>query len=203
MGWKKQKGNPILIILRAFLHPLAHTFFLGVGGGLIISRAVGERALERLDKRAVVGLERDDESCMLKECEVISELEVSSGGLVIVAAYIRATERQQWLDMILITHVRVRKDNVIRVGNHIAAARSEPDGKKRSDEDERKRKTKKHTNDEIWNSYLQIYARDSHSAACGQEETSEFHAYSCPNAWSCSRCVIHFRDWICLRTQAT
>ena len=119
-----------LIILRAFLHPQAHAFFLGVGGGLIIGRAVGERAFERLNERAVVWLERNDESCMLKESEVIGELEVSSGGLVVVTADIRATERQQWLYVILITHVRVRKDDIIRIGNDIAAAGCEPAGEK-------------------------------------------------------------------------
>lgn len=135
---------------------------------------MGERTFERLNERAVVWLERDDESCMLKESEVIGKAEVSGGSLVIVAAYIRAAERQQWLYVILITHVRVRKDNVIRIGNHIAAAGCEPAGEKRSDEDERKRRTKKHTDDGIWNSCLQIYARDSHSAPADKRKPQNF-----------------------------
>ncbi len=136
-----------LIILRAFLHPQAHAFFLGVGGGLIIGGAVRESAFERLNERAVVGLERYDESCMLEENEVIRETEIGGGGLVVVTADIRATQRQQRLYVILITYVRVGKDDIIRIGNHIAAAGCEPAGEKRSDEDERKSRAKKHTYD--------------------------------------------------------
>lgn len=135
---------------------------------------MGERALERLNERAVVGLERDDEPCMLKESEVIGELEVSSGGLVIVATGIGAAQTEQGLHMILITHVRVREDDIIWIGNHIAVAGCEPAGEKRSDEDERKRRTKKHTDDGIWNSYLQIYARHSHSAPADKRKPQNF-----------------------------